>query len=312
MELRRDVVVSLGGVMVFAAACAFAATALQERVVRSIVQIEAAHMQSVEVALEISRSELGDVSPQLRESLREEATALVPLARSKAEEEDVQLLLKRIDEWSSSSGSEPIVRAARQVARRNLDDLQSQGSAMSRHAQGGVWILLLLATIGAMAALQAWRWAKRRIFEPVERIASVLEVAAERRTSLRASLTDSPKELREIQWEVEGLLDQRERVTTSLSRGGRIPLGKVAAAMLQQLDGEAILGRKGQVVAANSDGMNALQGATGKGLKKMIEEFHSSPLSDSGGPKGEWSVQIFDGGFSLWRRASPEDGKARD
>lgn len=309
MELRRDVVVGIGVVVVFAAACSFAATALQERVVRSIVQIEAAHMQSVEISLEISRSDLTEFSPLLRDSLRAEASALVPLALSKAEEEDIRNLIKRIDEWSNESGSESIVSAARQVARRNLEDLQNQGSAMSRHAQGGVWILLLLATVGAMSVTLAWRWAKRRIFEPVERIASVLEVAAESRTSLRASLSESPRELREIQWEVEELLDQRERVATSLNRGGRIPLGKVAAAMLQQLDGEAILGRSGQVVAANSDGMNALQGARGRQLRGLIADLALRTPGNDPLSTGEWEVRSLNGGFSLWRPPRVEDKK---
>lgn len=309
MELRRDVVVGIGGVVLFAAACSFAATALQERVVRSIVQIEAAHMQSVEISLEISRSDLTEFSPLLRDSLRAEASALVPLALSKAEEEDIRNLIKRIDEWSNEAGSESIVSAARQVARRNLEDLQNQGSAMSRHAQGGVWILLLLATVGAMSVTLAWRWAKRRIFEPVERIASVLEVAAESRTSLRASLSESPRELREIQWEVEELLDQRERVATSLNRGGRIPLGKVAAAMLQQLDGEAILGRSGQVVAANSDGMNALQGARGRQLRGLIADLALRTPGNDPLSTGEWEVRSLNGGFSLWRPPRVEDKK---
>lgn len=274
MEVRRNLLVGYGGLMVFFILLAFAALSLQERVYTTIQTMERVHFRSIEGALGLLGVTVED--PLATERSATYAYGKIHTIASHATSPQEAELARQLTEtlWCSDTGSAATFRAvgAQEIVRMNVTEMRAHAQTVHRHAQGGIWILLFLGTVGVWGTWYFWRRFRQRIQLPVASIAHMMSSATAGLTPIRVHLDDAPQEIKETARYLNTILDERDERAQLHYTPRTYRMRVLSSGLLSRLPLAAFLIENQEVVGTNQEGMLLLQGEMGRRLRAAFQQ----------------------------------------
>lgn len=180
-----------------------------------------------------------------------------------------ELLNVEVADARSPSASSEEGAVAYEEAPSRLARLEGE-SLVARHAQGGVWVILLLTCVGIFLTNLVWSRARRRVLEPVLAMSALVEAASDGQTPRRLPVRDAPDVIRALNQHLSEALDARSELLGSASTE-KISLDwRAVTGILDVLEGPAWIVRAGEIHSANQDAMNWLQGARGRAVRASV------------------------------------------
>lgn len=278
MEVRRDVLLGLLSLVVFYLGLAFSAVGLQQRLEPTVEVIEDRNVDSIMSSLEL----LALVS---RATIVTDHERMVFLARrivQRVTEPGEDLLAQRIalgvdhTVRGETAWREALVADLEALIALNRQGMISRADNAFRLAQGGVWVLSFLASIGVLAAWYIVQKMRRRIVLPLQRFAETMSQARKGATFMRIHAGDAPNEIQELARSFNALLDYRAMHYERRRLRTRGPERHVVAALIERMPYPTwILDADGEILAANQEGMDMQQGERGRRVKGYLRRIAS-------------------------------------
>ena|SRR5690554_3285631 len=292
MEVRRDVLLGLVSLMVFYLALSFAAVGLQQRLDPTVAVIEERNVDSIMSSLELLS--LLQVEHDEAQGVRMQRLAKRLVQRVTEPGEDM-LAARIVENVSRSLAGDMSVRPVlvsdlESLIAVNRQGMMSRADQAFRLAQGGIWVLSALGTIGVLAAWYIIRQLRGRIVLPLLRISQTMKQAREGKTFMRIYAGNAPNEIREIARALNALLDQRAQHFQRRLARQRGPERHVVAALIERVPHPTwVLDDQGDILAANQEGMDMQQGQRGRIIKSDLHAIadmhfrgqpHEEPLDE--------------------------------
>ncbi|MBK8480076.1 MAG: hypothetical protein IPL40_02705 [Proteobacteria bacterium] len=285
MELRRDLWLGLAALVAFNLVMAFGTVGLMTRIGPAFDRALHDNVSSIEAAEQMLTllAQVGARPASTRE--RQHFVAAMLRAQGNVTERHEADPLSEIERGQvaalggDSASRDRVIRALRRLVRVNREALWSVKSKVRRLGTGGAWAAVILAAIGLTLSLLAGARLSRRILMPLGMLYATLEARRAGDRFRRCGLGDAPHELRRIVEGVNRLLDGSGDEAAATGRVAEGTDGVVRAALVQVLERSAagclLVDHRGEVLAANRQGLTMLNGLVGSELRQLLSELPS-------------------------------------
>lgn len=294
MELRRELLLSVGVLAALNVFLALAAIGLFGRMVPAIERIIVENVSSMNAAEEML-AVLGEArTASLAAARRDRFDVALAAARQATTLPEEGAILDKIDRTKKLlfsgdvSQRQVLVEQVRALMSTNRAAVHRADLEARRLGSAGAWTSVFIAALTFLLSLIAVRRVQRRVLDPLAELHLVLEASRGGDRYRRCRPLEAPLELRRAMSSVNLLLDAVHELPQAPKFGSSI-----RAALLQLLDDVSdpswVVDARGVVVASNRAGEEVLSGADGDRIRAV---FAGKP----------------DGSLELERRSLGEDG----
>lgn len=306
MELRREVLWTLGALVVFNVLLAFGVVGLLVRMGPAIGRILEENVYSIQATEEILAefaSVTDDDEPALAgiERARRRTNILAALERAKKNvtEPEERPVVKALEEnigaalAGDRSARRAVVAGCRRLIGINRQAMNRVDRAAQRLGTAGAWAAVLVGALSFALSVVVLRRLRRRVLLPLVELDAVLASARRGEGYRRCRPHDTPHEVAQVIRAVNLLLDER---LPNAPRGGPEAAADPAdAALVELLDrhpaGALVLDRGGRIVRAGSQALSHLAGSGGPTLRAALAE-----VAEAGGNvTGVQAIELRDG-----------------
>ncbi len=276
MELRRDLRLALGVLLVLNLLLAFGSIGLFSRMGPAIDRILKENVDSIENAEQMlsilaARGE-GDVSPKERAKFEKALIRIqnnITLPSEKPFHRTAETQARAALDGDPKATHE-VIRALRSLIEVNRGAMNAINREAQRLGTAGAWAAVFVGSFSFWISLLVMRRMDRRILQPIFDLYQVLQDVRAGNQHRRSRQLDAPLEIRRVCEAVNHLLDHRFDATGKAPADDRTKLRTALLALLERESAPTILfDNDGRCLAANSTGL----------------EFTSSPLSKSLGER---------------------------
>jgi hypothetical protein len=282
MELRRDLWLGLAALLAFNLVMAFGTVGLLTRIgpaVDRTLHENVASIQSAEQMLTLLARVGGRPAAPAE---RQRFVAAMLRAQGNLTEPGEADPLRAIDrDQAAALGGDAasrarVIEALQRLVDVNRGALWSVSARVRRLGTGGAWAAVFLAAMALTLSLLAGSRLSRRILTPLGRLYATLEARRAGDRYRRCGAGEAPHELRRIVEGVNRLLDRSAVPATPGSRSEDATEGVVRAALVHVLErsgaGCLLVDHRGEVLAANRQGLTVLNGLVGAELRQLLTE----------------------------------------
>ena len=306
MELRRELVVAIGALVLLNALLAFGAIGLFVRmgpVIDGILQENVAQVVAAEGIVDALAGGAGrSASPEVRARVQAHLDSFSEPTSDDAERVALEALRARLPAAldGDASATEATVTEAGEIIRLRRDAMSREVARTGQLGRAGAWAAVLVGLASFVGSLIVFRRFRRRLVDPLVDVSQVLEDVRSGDRFRRARPQAAPAELRKVRDAVNALLD--ERIAPRRTDGDADPRAMRFALLhlLGDLSGPAVVtDRTGRVLAGNDAALEALAGEKGDALRAALEEavdgvetsiVQATELPDGGGWIGRWDA----------------------
>lgn len=215
MELRRELLLTIGALVLLNLFLAFGAIGLLVRMGPAIERILQENVYSIvaaeEILAELAQAGSEPLSPEARARVRE---ALNNAKRNVTEEEERPVLAAIERALPSAMEGEPegrrlAVGAVRQLIQINRDAMRNVDQEARRLGGAGAWAAVFVGFLSFLLSVFVIVRLQKRFVRPLVDLHQVLEGAREGDRLRRCRLADAPREVIQVTQAVNRLLDER-------------------------------------------------------------------------------------------------------
>lgn len=323
MELRRDLWLGLIALVVFNLVMAFGTVGLMTRIGPAFERTLHDNVRSIQSAEQMLTvlAQLGGRAATPVESRRFVAAMLRAQSNvtERGEADPLRLIARSQAGALAGDGAsrERVIEALQQLVRVNREAMWAVNAHVRRLGAAGAWAAVFLTAIGLTLSLLAGARLSRRILRPIGRLYTTLEAWRAGDHYRRCRAGEAPHELRRIVEGVNLLLDRAAGGAGAGARSVEERDGLVRAALVHLLERSAagclLVDPRGEVVAANRQGLTVLNGLVGGELRQLLTELpagqragetlvvEATPVGSKGGEGAGWLCTV--------RRALDQDVK---
>lgn len=221
MELRRELSLMMGGLVLLNVLLAFGVIGLLVRMGPAIEQILKENVLSIETAEEVlvvlAESEAGGVSEIGRFRIRDALERLESNVTEPGEGPILTSIEGGLGQALSGdvSARESLVRQLRELIRVNRDAMNVADARAQRLGRAGAWSAVLVGVLSFSLSLLVLGRMGRRLVRPLLELHAALEAARQGEHFRRCHAHQVPVEIRQVLDSVNSLLD--ERLTREIS-----------------------------------------------------------------------------------------------
>lgn len=224
MELRRELVLTIGPLVVLNLVLAFGAIGLLARMAPAVERILQENVYSIEAAevilAELAEAESRVLPPEVQERIRQ---ALDDAKLNVTEPEEQQVIADLADELekanAGTSGSrQRLVNGLRFLIQINRDAMRSAGERAERLGRAGAWAAVLIGFVSFLLSLIVLSRFDKRFLRPLVDLFEVLESAKQGNRLRRCRPSQAPSEVVQVTQLVNHLLDERLRAANTDKR----------------------------------------------------------------------------------------------
>ncbi|MEZ4651613.1 MAG: hypothetical protein R3E97_22995 [Candidatus Eisenbacteria bacterium] len=308
MELRKELLLSVGAIVLLNLFLAFGAIGLLVRMGPAIERIIEENVYSIVAAEDLLAVFASAGQGPVSEGGRDRARVAIEKARSNVTEKEEEPVLERIDaslEAAFAAQGEARVRlveATRDLIVINRDAMREVDTEAQRLGSAGAWAAVFVGFLTLVLSLAVLARMRQRVVLPV---LELHEVLAEGRTEgkRRCRPRQAPAELQRLSDDVNRLLDERmewqargrreDRIGSTRAEDGGL-LGAAVLALLEHHEDPAlVLDSEGKIVRANAGALETLSGPGGERLRDALRLTPPKPAvdessqgADAGAPNG--------------------------
>jgi hypothetical protein len=282
MELRRELLLGIGALVVLNMLLAFVAIGLFVRMGPAIEHILEENVYSIiaaeEMLAELAEAGGAPVSAEARQRILE----ALERAKSNVTESDEVPVLRAIEQELAAAlegdaqARVAVVRQTGTLIRINRAAMHKVDGEAQRLGDAGAWTAVLVGFLSFFLSLVVVRRLRHRLLAPLVELHQVLEAVRHGEKLHRCRAREAPAEVRQVLESVNMLLDER------LSARAAGEVSPEDAALLLFLDRQPratmVIDREGRVVRASAAALEVLAGDRGKELKQAL-----SALAATGG-----------------------------
>ncbi|MCB9707833.1 MAG: hypothetical protein H6714_03435 [Myxococcales bacterium] len=308
MELRRELFLAIGVLVVLNVLLAFVSIGLFARMGPAIEQILHGKVYAI-AATEGLLASFAEASVQpLSTNRQKQVRRTFEQAKKESSDPEIRALLSHmaVDLDAALLGDSKAIAtevdSIRTIIRLNRRAMQRVDRTAQQLSLAGAWAAVFVGFTSFVLSLLALRRLKSRILSPLIELHDVLTAAKNGEHHRRCQLREAPVEIHRVLVSVNRLLDDRQQLpnprenkVSSIEHMALIELLDRQRASLLVIDPE------GNIVAANASGLRVLAGprglaiqqalrALGQGVDAPSELAQSVPLRDNSG----WLVAIKD------------------
>ncbi|ACY16538.1 hypothetical protein [Haliangium ochraceum] len=288
MKLRRDLLISVVALVALNLLVALGAIVLLSRMSPAIERILEENVVSIEAAEEMLALLAQGRGMPLGESERARfAEALIRAENNLTEDDEIPVLTEMRQSWpgaveGEAVASDRLVSALRQLVSINRNAMLRIDERAKRMGVAGAWAGVFMGLLGFVASLGLIRRLRDQIMSPLAELYTTLEAARRGDSFRRCSSVHAPGELRSIFQSVNLMLD-REHVAAQRSPDddGREAVRVTLEHLLDLAEAPAyVVDACGEIVAANRDGLELLEGEGEGGLREALAQVPSGRRSE--------------------------------
>lgn len=282
MELRRELVLTIGMLILLNLVLALGSVGLLARMGPAIARILDENVYSIVAAEEILATVASNggraSSPEKRLEVMD---ALDRASRNVTEEEERPVLDRLAGELEAAlEGDESARQAAvadvRELIRVNRAAMNRVDAEARRLGSAGAWAGVLLGFLSFTLSLLGIALLNRRVLRPLEELHSVLEAVRRGDPLRRCHPGDTPVEVRQVATGVNNLLDERLLFSEPSEREA-LERSTVKELMERHPRGVAVVNAEGTIVHASRRMLAALAGANGGTLRAAMTSGGDPP-----------------------------------
>lgn len=217
MELRRELVLTIGPLVVLNLVLAFGSIGLLARMAPAVEQILQENVYSIEAA-EVMLAELAEVeSPVLPPEVQERIRQALDDARLNVTEPEEQQAIRDLAEELQKANAgvagsrQRLVNGLRLLIQINRDAMRSAGRKAERLGRAGAWASVLIGLISFLLSLIVLSRFDNRFLRPLVDLYEVLESAQQGNRLRRCRPAQASREVVQVTQLVNKLLDDRLR-----------------------------------------------------------------------------------------------------
>lgn len=278
MELQRELLLTVGALVLLNILLAFGAIGLFVRMGPAIERILQENVYSIGAAEQmlVTLAELGDaaVSAERRRHIED---ALQRAKNNVTEAEEVPVLQAIEQHLGAVIAGErdAKVKAVREIWRLiiiNRDAMVKVDTEAQRLGVAGAWAAVFVGFLSFAVSLLVVNRLRRRFVMPLIEIHEVFDTVRRGERYRRCRMHDAPGEVMQVMQSVNMLLDDCLNGSSDMPAVEQATPEQTALVALleRQPSGALIVDRKGRVVRANSSALERLAGETGERLKQSL------------------------------------------
>ncbi|MCA8959647.1 MAG: hypothetical protein KDC38_04005 [Planctomycetes bacterium] len=270
MSLRREVLLTLGGLVFLNLALAFSAMGLFARMGPAIAHIMEDNVDSIvsceQVLSELAKAD-GAASAQSRSVVRD---SLVRLRENITEREErpivdsIETIVDSALDGEQEARTDLVGRLQSLIA-INRNAMRAVDEEARRLGSAGAWAAVVVGFLSFVASLLIGAGLRRRLLDPLEDLHAVLEDVRKGQQLRRCRARSAPYEVLKVAESVNQLLDERlsEREANRIER---TEIHRLALSTLleRQTGPVAVVRRDGTLVRANTAMLEWLSGGDGR------------------------------------------------
>lgn len=278
MELQRELLFTVGALVLLNILLAFGAIGLFVRMGPAIERILQENVYSIGAAEQIlvELAESGDtaVSAERRRRI-EDALQRAKNNITEAEEAPVLHAIEQRLRAVIAGERDAKVEAVREIWRLitiNRNVVEKVGAEAQRLGVAGAWAAVFVGFLSFAVSLLVLNRLRRRFVVPLLELHEVFEAVHRGERYRRGRMRDAPGEVMQVIQSVNMLLDERLHGSSDMPAvEPATPERTALVALLErQPRGALIVDRNGQVVRANSSALETLAGEAGATLKRSL------------------------------------------
>lgn len=285
MELRRELLLTIGVLVLLNILLAFGAIGLFIRMGPAIKQILEDNLASVAAGEEILAAFASGEGGVLPAHKRIQAEAALQAASANVTEpeepevlESVRGALPRAFEGEEEAVRR-VVEGCQRLIRINRNAMHRVYREARRLERAGAWAAVFVGIVTLASSFGILSRFRRRLAAPLMELHEVLEGVRRGEQHRRCRAHEAPQEIVKVLHGVNLLLDARQRREGDRPRTSRLS-GTERMALLElldRMDGAAVvLNGQGQIVTANAAAMETLAGSRGRELREALQRLASS------------------------------------
>ncbi len=283
MDLRRELLTTVGLLVILCVLLAFGSLALLDRMGPAIEQILRANVYSTAAAEDalVVVANAGDrpLDAAARAQLRGALDRLEGNVTEDAERPILAAVEASLDSASAAPGDARVAMIAGlvELAEVNRAAMRRADEDARRLGRAGAWVAALLGLVGLCAGLLVYRRARERLLLPIVEIDEVLASVRGGTAHRRCRARKASAELTRIATAVNRLLDERAENLRTAFRDLSPQLSSALLTFLEERPAPTfIVDRGGAILRANERGLDALTGPIGGTLR---ERLHAAAAS---------------------------------
>lgn len=225
MQIRRELLLSVGTLVALNLVLAFGSIALFVRMGPAIERILQENVYTIDAA-ELILAELAESGGQsLEPSSRQRVHEALAKAQRNVTEEAERPVLAQLEEHlpAAESGDAAarrrVIASARELIRVNHEAMRDADAEAGRLGRAGAWAAVLVGFLSFLLGLLLLGRLRRRFIDPLLDLHRTLQGAASGERLRRCRNIDAPYELVEVKRQVNALLD--ERMAKAVHEAGR-------------------------------------------------------------------------------------------
>lgn len=280
MELRRELVLTIGALVVFNLVISLGAIGLLTRMspaIERIIDENVRSIQATEEMLLVIAEAAGQPAP---DEARERFHVALDRARTNITERDEAPLIASIDENVSAAldgdraSIAVVIGSLRALAGVNREAMDEADRGAKQLGTGGAWAAVFIAVFSFLVSLNILRRSQHRILTPLVELHSVLTATRAGEHHRRCRGSDAPIEIRQVLHAVNLLLDTRAGGSVDAEeRRAQKARGERAALMhflQRQAEPMVVITTRGDLIAANERAIELMSGRDGDALTRAL------------------------------------------
>ncbi len=287
MDVRRDLVISMGVMIALPLLLAANAVMLSTRMGPAIERVIADNAVSMRAAAEVvevvAEAQAGPLDDAAKTRFN---TAFERLAANVTEDGELQRIEAMEAARASALRGESLaardeVTEALALIDINLEAMHRRNEEARRLGNANAWAAVFAGIAAFIVSRLIARRLRRRVIEPVSDLWSVLRRVRGGDSFARCREFETSSELRDVLSAVNELLDQRAQTHTNAPGYGECERAALLALLEQNPQPTAAVNRNGELLAANQALMERLAAADADATRVLLrhpEQWEQSPL----------------------------------
>ncbi len=284
MNIRRELFLLMGTLLVITLALAFGAIGLFVRMGPAIERIMEENVETMSAAEEIL-AELATPEPMRGDVRRRLEELLDHIEENISEDAERPLVADLRGQFTAAlegAGGERIqvARLLMRLGRVNRDAMFRVDEEARHLGNAGAWSAVFVGFLGFAIGLLALTRIATRFIEPLEDLDAVLSAAREGDSNRRCRTHFGPVELRRMAHSINALLDQRAiEARTAVDASSGHSLADAAVGVLLQRTGAptCIVRRGGRIDRANEPMLALLGSDRGAAVRRSLHDTDTAP-----------------------------------
>lgn len=298
MGLRRELFLTILGVVLLNLVLAFGTIGLLTRMGPAIERILYQNMRSIVAAEEMIAVTAASEGQALSESESRRLHDALEEAKSNVTEPGEAPLLERIgarvDAGLPAGERAAFISDLRELSFMNFSAMEEADEEAQRLSWAGGWAAVLIGFLSFLLSLVVLSRLHRRVLAPLEDLEQVLRAARHGDILRRCHTHAAPTELKKVLHSVNVMLDEYHR-TCTVPEAGRTDraMREALHVLLDNAEGAvAVVDNEGHIVRANQAMLARLATDEGEGIRERLRNSNTDvepsdlrrvPLPDDGG-----------------------------